>query len=883
MIITKNTDINFIYTDGCPSGAVRVAELVREDIGKVVGVSDDKTDRLDIVIGTADAMPDGYGCEDIKGKREVYSFSVTDRIVIVGSDKRGLIYGLFHISDLMGVSPFVNWSGLMPVHRDGFAMDEQTYISAEPSVRYRGFFINDEWPAFGTWCSKHFGGFTAKMYANVFELILRMKGNLLWPAMWSSCFACDGPGLESAKLADELGVIMGTSHHEPCLRHGEEYSHLRGKGSPYGDAWNFRTNKEGITRFWADGLKRNGDLENIVTVGMRGERDSSILGDDSALADNIALLRDVLHTQNELIREHINSDLDAVPRMLALYKEVEPYYYGDEKTPGLIDCDELDGVILLLCDDNHGYLRRLPDERMRKKNNTFGMYYHFDYHGEPVSYEWVNSNALPVVQEQMTTAYEYGVRDLWIVNVGDLSQNEIPLGYFMSLAYDYDRWSAADTDEYLRETFADFGLDEDDTDKLVRMYADFAHLMHNRRPEHLDCHSYNVKNGEAQAVLEKIEEIRRVCNETEKKIPDENKAAFTELVYYTVMGGTNLVQMWIYAEYNHFFASIGAVRANRYAEDIRKALAADKELTNKLHTVADGRFDGFGLAPHIGFKHWNSEESANPVIHSVIPVEGKSIKVGLLMGDEYTSGLEWTGKKLVADTFAEKDGVRYTGFYAALCGTDPVAYSVSCDSDAVSINKKDGILSPGRDIIEHIVTLKGTLTEDVSVKVKYEGHTVEIILRESDELVIPAAAFSDNVAQDGRKFEVMPSLGRDTDAVKVLPLFMGAKAPAPYVEYTFERSRSGEYDITFEIAPNNPYSGEIPEIVYSVNGGELRHLPAVRDDYTVGVSAEWAEGVLSHIHRVHDRISLNEGENVLRFCGTADEIVLEKILIGGIV
>jgi hypothetical protein len=182
------------------------------------------------------------------------------------------------------------------------------------------------------------------MYENVFELLLRMKGNYLWPAMWSSSFACDGPGLASAELADEYGVVIGLSHHEPCLRHGEEYSRLRGPQSIYGDAWDFRTNREGITRFWRDGLKRNGHLENVITVGMRGERDSKLLGENSTLADNIELLRSVFETQNTLIREEVDPNLDNVPRMFALYKEVEPYFYGDGETKGLMGSDELDGV-----------------------------------------------------------------------------------------------------------------------------------------------------------------------------------------------------------------------------------------------------------------------------------------------------------------------------------------------------------------------------------------------------------------------------------------------------------------------------------------------------------------------------------------------------------
>ena len=188
-------------------------------------------------------------------------------LVIAGSDKRGTIYGLFHLSEMLGVSPCQLVGGQAATKEEFLLADGYKYLSKEPSIRYRGFFINDEWPAFANWCLKHFGGFNAKAYEHVFELLLRLKGNYFWPAMWSARFYDDGPGLANAELADELGVIMGTSHHEPCLRQGEEYRYLRGKDSIYGDAWNFRTNKEGITRFWEDGLKRAASLRISLPSG----------------------------------------------------------------------------------------------------------------------------------------------------------------------------------------------------------------------------------------------------------------------------------------------------------------------------------------------------------------------------------------------------------------------------------------------------------------------------------------------------------------------------------------------------------------------------------------------------------------------------------------
>jgi hypothetical protein len=364
------------------SGVNKIADKVMHDIDMVFGsspyASNDRKNlaKNAVIYGTMDHSPmlqeldekKLINLAEIKGKREVYLFQVVSNpfegvesaLVIAGSDKRGTIYGLFHLSELLDVSPLVDWCGIKPQQKDSFTLEkDMKYISKEPSVRYRGFFINDEWPAFGNWTNKLFGGFNAKMYEHVFELLLRLKGNYMWPAMWSARFSEDGPGLANAELADEYGVVMGASHHEPCLRNGEEYKYLRGKDSIYGDAWNFISNREGITRFWEDGLKRSGKFENVITVGMRGEADTAIMGRKATLADNINLLRAVLKTQNKLIKDNVNPNLNEVPRMLALYKEVEPFFYGEKDTPGLMGCEELEDVILMLCDDNHGNLRTL--------------------------------------------------------------------------------------------------------------------------------------------------------------------------------------------------------------------------------------------------------------------------------------------------------------------------------------------------------------------------------------------------------------------------------------------------------------------------------------------------------------------------------------------
>ncbi|SEQ02509.1 Glycosyl hydrolase family 115 [Lachnospiraceae bacterium NE2001] len=970
MIINKDSSIRFIYENSTLSGVKKISELVMKDVEMVTDShpvsatweetsyssatkSEDTsyqnaTNSVDIIFGTIGNSPmldllvekGEITFDGIEGKREVYGFFPLDnRIVIVGSDKRGTIYGLFHISDLLGVSPQVNWSLAVPAKKSLHITEADRFISKEPSVRYRGFFINDEWPCFGTWCNKHFGGFTVGAYEGIFEMLLRMKGNYLWPAMWSSCFAEDGPGLASAELADEMGVVMGLSHHEPCLRHGEEYSHVRGKDSIYGDAWNFRTNPDGITRFWRDGLKRNGHLENVITVGMRGERDSKIMGKDATLKENIDLLRDVLRTQNQLIKEEVNSDITKVPRMLALYKEVEPFYYGDETTEGLISSDDLDDVILMLCDDNHGYVRSLPTEEMRRHKGGFGMYYHFDYHGEPVSYEWINSTYLPEVWEQMTTAYEHGIRDLWIVNVGDLGLNEMPLSYFLSLAYDYDKYgitSPNETKKYLRDWMEKaFGaaFSSEDIDLLTDTYNRYTRLVHNRRPEHMNEMAYPLEGYKAESVLRETEDIKRIILELENRCPEDSKAAFTELISYNALAGMNLIEMWIYKAYNHFFASIGAVVANTYADKIKECLDKDAELADKLGTVADGKWDGFQLAEHIGFRNWNSELSARPILETIIPVKGPTLMAGLTGTTDSNSGMEWSKKVLTVnnwrtsdnDTFETRVFVASTGdtavsFEALLSdGADekePERNYIAANDDLdisdslikklgnwdIEIDKTSGTVGPD-NLIEYI-TIKAsrdTLEKlsdktDIHLYISYANGKVDIRLLgfRKDLIEIAAEDYTtkkdeadsdDSDSQDGKRFVTLEDVGSWDSGVKLFPVISDSllSDDTPYLEYEFNVEEAGDYRLIFQVLPANPFTfGHNIFIRYSVNSEDVKDVEEIRllpDDYQAGISEEWGDGVLTHIRRPEVLIHLNQGNNKVRFYAASRENVLEKLII----
>ena len=865
--------------------------------------------------------------KELEQKRECYAWifpeiknrTKSNLLVIAGSDKRGTIYGLFHLSEMLGVSPFVDWCGLMPPKQEKIELrEDMACISKEPSVRYRGFFINDEWPAFGNWCNHNFGGFNAKAYDHVFELLLRLKGNYLWPAMWSARFADDGPGLLNAELADEYGIIMGMSHHEPCLRQGEEYKYLRGKNSVYGDAWNFRTNREGITKFWEDGLKRSGKFENVITVGMRGEADTAIMGKNATLEDNIQLLRDVLKTQKKLIQEHVNPDLTKVPRMIALYKEVEEFFYGNEKTKGLMGAEELEDVILMLCDDNYGNLRTLPTEEMRKHAGGYGMYYHLDYHGWPVSYEWINSSYLPKIWEQMSMAYDFGVRELWMVNVGDIATQEFPLSFFLDMAYDFDRWGSRAlncTQEYTRKWVRQqFGSVEEETqDTIADILEQYTKIIHRRRPEALNPETYHpVQEKESSRIFEEEEQLLKKLQdvyETIEKTNPQNLSAFIALVYYPAFGTMNLVKMQILAGWNHYYANLGAVCANDYVDEVERCMEQDRKAVEMYHQMDQGRWYGMGMSQHIGFTHWNEDECRNPVVMRVIPLKKRSILVAADGTAQHAEGSPWLDNTMKLKDFLNPDCTRAS--VTLYSRSDLKAeYKVLKKPGWLSVEPMEGWLDgvSQKKVRLNLTLIKQRLPEtnqdtiqdsleiatpegkcEITVPV-YTGNLQDkknVFVDTMGYLSIEAAHYVNSVPGNYKdrqvKFENLQGYGKTNSAMKAFPSD-ACTVPgqdAPYLEYQFVLEESGTYEAEFYMQPSNPVTRE-NQLLYAVRINEemTETVNAVEKDYQVGDQAEkWAEGVLSQIRRQTVSIKCRAGFNTLRVYHVTPGFVLEKIVI----
>jgi hypothetical protein len=393
-------------------------------------------------------------------------------LVIAGSDKRGTIYGIYDLSEQIGVSPWYWWADVPVEHKDALYVKAGRWVQGEPAVRYRGIFLNDEAPSLSGWAREKFGGLNHQFYEKVFELLLRLKANFLWPAMWDNAFNEDDP--LNPKLADEYGIVMGTSHHEPMLRAQQEWKR-HGEGP-----WDYAANAKNLDAFWEKGIERNDNYESIITLGMRGDGDMPM-----AENDNIALLEKIVADQRAIIARHQTPKVAADPQVWALYKEVQGYYEKGMRVP--------DDVTLLWSDDNWGNIRRLPTTDERKRSGGAGIYYHFDYVGDPRSYKWLNTYSITKVWEQMNLASAYGANRIWIVNVGDLKPMEFPIEFFLALARDPERWGKDNLQEYT-ELWAGREFGPEYAAEIADIVSKYTQYNGRRKPEQLEPGTFSQVN-----------------------------------------------------------------------------------------------------------------------------------------------------------------------------------------------------------------------------------------------------------------------------------------------------------------------------------------------------------------------------------------------------
>ena len=550
---------------------------------------------------------------DVVGKWETFLIQIVAKpvkgveraLVIAGSDKRGTIYGMFDISERIGVSPWYWWADVPIKHHDALYVIPSQHFDGPPSVKYRGIFLNDEAPDLTNWIYAKFGtvapsenppiprgiaNYGHQFYTKLFELILRLKGNYLWPAMWNNAFNEDDP--ENPRLADEYGIVMGTSHQEPMVRAQKEWDrrYLHSIGT-----WNYAKYPDTLQKFWREGIRRNKNYESIVTLGLRGANDTPMA--PGGTEENMALLESIVNVQRKIVAEEMNPDATKVPQMWCLYKEVLDFYNAGMRVP--------DDVTLLWPDDNWGNNRRLPTEAERKRSGGAGIYYHFDYHGGPRSYQWINTNPIAKIWEEMSRAKEYGADRIWIVNVGHFKGYEFPLEYFMDLAWNTKMWTNENLDEYSR-LWAEREFGPAYANDIAHIITDYTKYNGRRKPELLSPTTYSLVNyHEAESVVADYDSIAAQAEAIQNKLPENERNAFYELVQFPVKASAIVNELYVAAGKNALYANEGRASANSEAARTRELFTEDTSLMGYFnYKFMDGKWMHFMDQSHLGYTNW---------------------------------------------------------------------------------------------------------------------------------------------------------------------------------------------------------------------------------------------------------------------------------------
>ena len=596
-------DITLGYAASEHSCVQRAAASLATDFEQVTGTRPASSDNPKILIGTVgtnkqiDLWVKQGLLPNLKGKTEKYIIkTIGEQLVIAGSDKRGTVYGIYELSRQIGVSPWYFWADVPIEKHADIYIKKGEYTDGEPAVRYRGLFLNDEAPCLTTWVKNTFGTDFGdhRFYEKVFELILRLKGNYLWPAMWGWAFYADDP--ENLKTADAMGIMMGTSHHEPMARNHQEYARDR-KG--WG-AWNYATNKQNLDRFFREGIERMNGTDDIVTIGMRGDGDEA-MGNGT----DTKLLESIIDNQRRIIKEVTKRPAKETPQIWALYKEVQDYYDAGLRVP--------DDVTVLLCDDNWGNVRRLPTAEEQKRKGGWGLYYHVDYVGAPRNTKWINVTPIQNMWEQLQLAYNGGIRQLWILNVGDLKPMEYPIQLFMDMAWNPTKYtvdcsaSPLGSSKNLLDHTRDFCAESFGCDQACEA-ASILNLVskYNGRitAEMLDAKTYTTDEF-AQVVAEYQALEARALRQFITLKP-ECRDAYRQLILFPVQAMGNIYEMYYAQAMNHELAAAGDPDANCWAERCRQAFKRDSLLCLQYNKeIAGGKWDGMMIQKHISYKDWN--------------------------------------------------------------------------------------------------------------------------------------------------------------------------------------------------------------------------------------------------------------------------------------
>jgi hypothetical protein len=892
-----------IYVDANDHWLIqKAAALLQTDIEKVTGHKPDTTHALTqppkniIVIGSLDQSPlinqlvaaHKLSVDSLKGKWEAFQLQVVQQpwpgvdkaLVITGSDKRGTAFGVFELSKQLGVSPWYWWADVPVKTSKECWYKSNTKQFEAPGITYRGIFLNDEAPALSGWSKATFGGVNHLFYEKVFELLLRLKANYLWPAMWGNAFYDDDT--LNPVVADQYGIVIGTSHHEPMLRAHDEWRRY-GKGK-----WNYDSNEVALKKFWEAGIRRNRSYESIVTVGMRGDGDEPM-----SEKSNISLLERIVTDQRKILTQVTGKDATATPQLWALYKEVQDYYDNGMRVP--------DDITLLLCDDNWGNIRKLPKRNAPARAGGYGIYYHFDYVGGPRNYKWINTNTISRTWEQMHLAYEYGVNRIWIVNVGDLKPLELPISFFLDYAWNPTAYSTDHSREYTQAWAAQqFGATY--AKEIAHLLSMYTKYNSRRKPELLAPDTYSLINyREADFVVSEYNDLLTAAEKISSLLPAGYKDAFYELVLHPISASANLNEMYVTAGKNHLYAKQGRVITNDLAIRVRALFVQDSLISHYYNKVlANGKWNHMMDQTHIGYTYWQQPPvNKMPAVKTITPLDHPQMGVAI-EGSELT----WPNDTAIA-VLPAFNNLRLTSHYIELFnrGTTPFNFTIRTDTSwlliltpikqiykdmRLPINVKWNAVRLGTHRIP--ITITGPDKKEVTVYAIIEKINVPELppqthIGVNGYISIEAGKYSKAVNDSNARWEIIQDIGRTGNGITYLPPVQQAtnfEQKAPHLEYNLYTIDSGSTKVMLYCSPTLPFN-ESTGLRYAVSfDDETPQLINLHADHS---ERAWAQSVSDNIRISSSVHNLPKaGHHTLKIWAVDPGIVLQQIVIdwGGV-
>ncbi|UII23320.1 glycosyl hydrolase 115 family protein [Fulvivirga ligni] len=886
-LVAKNKATSFYLSPGEFEGVQEIAGWLQSDIQRVTNIKPEifidkkapKSEQL-VIIGTLGRNPlidklvknGQLDVSGIDGKWEHFLIQkikkpfkgVDEALIIAGSDKRGTIYGMMDLSEKIGVSPWYWWADVPVIHQQNIYITKN--FTDAPKVKYRGIFINDEAPALSGWVQENFGDFNHEFYNHVFELILRMKGNYLWPAMWGRAIYDDDS--LSARLANKLGVVIGTSHHEPLMRAHVEWSRY-GKGP-----WDYSKNKQILQEFWREGMERMENNESIVTIAMRGDGDEP-MSEDS----NIQLLENIVKDQREIIEEVTGKPAKETPQLWALYKEVQDYYDKGMRVP--------DDVTLLLCDDNWGNIRKLPALSDSLRSGGYGIYYHFDYVGGPRNYKWLNTNQISRTWEQMNLAYNYNADKIWIVNVGDIKPMEYPISFFMDYAWDPTLSADKLPDYTINWTASQFGKEHEKA--ISDILEKYTKYNSRRKPELLSPETYNITNGEFETIVNEYQQLVEKTDSIQQLLSEPYQAAYFQLVSYPVKASANINELYYAAALNNLYAQQGRSATDSLANRVEELFNKDQKLADEYHQLLNGKWNHMMDQTHIGYTSW--QEPRKNIIPNTQSVTLKQ---------EAEMGIAIEGKKetysqgsLALPAFSSINPLNKWYLDIFNLGNKPFQYTISTEQPWINISSSEGKIQHQQRIWISInwdqlkksgsnngsITISGT---DQQVVVNIEALKIDVptgvaYVEENGVISIEPKDYTKAINTEGISWTEIPNLGRTSSAVSAMPVTKTVEKPgqnSPHLEYDIYLLDKGELNVTAYLSPTLPYHNKGLRLAISIDdqAPQILNMHQGENGYT------WGQSVSNNIRTVSTKLMVEKsGKHTLKYWLVDPGVVLQKL------